>query len=151
MTALVLVDHGSRRRESNEMLEVVADMVRRALTYPIVEPAHMELAQPDIATSFRRCVEQGATTVIVHPFFLFPGRHWSEDIPSLVAQAAEDFPSVRYLVSAPLGAHDLMTRIVDDRVKDCVTAANSGEVDCQFCEASQQCQWRTGGASQSAS
>ena len=37
---------------------------------PIVEPAHMELAEPSIATAFARCVERGATTVVVFPYFL---------------------------------------------------------------------------------
>ena len=57
----------------------------------IVEPAHMELAEPSIRTAFMKCVEKGATTIICHPYFLSKGRHVSEDIPELVAQAAKEF------------------------------------------------------------
>ena len=46
---LVVVDHGSRRAESNAMLEEMAAMVAEVVPYPIVEPAHMELAEPSIA------------------------------------------------------------------------------------------------------
>ena len=36
----------------------------------------------------------GATTVAVSPFFLSPGRHWQEDIPTLVKEAADKHPGV---------------------------------------------------------
>jgi hypothetical protein len=66
---VILVDHGSQRDESNVMLlEVVRDFAD-ATGLSIVEPAHMELAEPSIATAFARCVERGATTVLVFPYF----------------------------------------------------------------------------------
>lgn len=40
-----------------------------------------ELADPSIANAFDRCVEQGATRVIISPYFLFPGRHWNKVTP----------------------------------------------------------------------
>ena len=89
-TGVIIVDHGSRLAESNQMLERLAKMFgeRFADRYQIVEPAHMELAEPSIATAFARCVERGATTVVVFPYFLLPGRHWNDDIPRLAAAAA---------------------------------------------------------------
>ena len=56
---IILVDHGSRREESNLLLlDVVRDFAANS-GYEIVEPAHMELAEPSIATAFARCVERG--------------------------------------------------------------------------------------------
>src|SRR6187551_3044467 len=92
---IILVDHGSRREESNDMLHDVVRNFAESSGRPIVEPAHMELAEPSIATAFARCVERGATTVVVFPYFLLPGRHWSEDIPRLAAAAAGQHPGVR--------------------------------------------------------
>ena len=63
----------------------------------------MELAEPSISTAFRRCVEQGATSVICHPYFLSKGRHVVKDIPFLVSEAAKDFPSIKYSITEPLG------------------------------------------------
>ena len=37
-----------------------------------------ELAEPSIRDAFQSCVEQGAHHIIVCPFILFPGRHWSQ-------------------------------------------------------------------------
>ena len=82
---IILVDHGSRRAESNDMLLDVVRNFAESSGLSIVEPAHMELAEPSIATAFARCVKRGATTVLVFPYFLLPGRHWNEDIPRLAA------------------------------------------------------------------
>jgi sirohydrochlorin ferrochelatase len=48
-TAVILVDHGSRREESNRLLEVMARLYAEASGREIVEPAHMDLASPTIA------------------------------------------------------------------------------------------------------
>ena len=52
----------------------------------------MELAEPSIATAYNECVRQGALQIVVHPFFLLPGRHWDRDIPQLAAEAAAEHP-----------------------------------------------------------
>jgi sirohydrochlorin ferrochelatase len=139
---VILVDHGSRREESNLMLlEVVRDFARSTGT-KIVEPAHMELAEPSIATAFARCVERGATTVVVFPYFLLPGRHWDEDIPRLAAAAAAKHVGIRYLVTAPFGLHPLMAEIMQQRIAHCV-AHTQGKADaCELCAGTDRCQLR---------
>jgi sirohydrochlorin ferrochelatase len=114
--AIILVDHGSRRDESNNLLLEVVAAYKTHSGLPIVEPAHMELAEPSIAAAFDRCVAQGAKQVIVLPYFLAPGKHWNEDIPRLASEAAARHPSVGHLVAQPLGFHPLMLKIVDDRI-----------------------------------
>ncbi len=122
-TAVIIVDHGSRRAASNEMLLAAVEQFRESSRFRIVEPAHMELAQPDIASAFARCVEQGATRILVFPYFLSPGRHWSEDIPALVKAAADKYPNVSWLVTAPFGLHPGMTNIINDRIDHCLRQA----------------------------
>ena len=120
---IIIVDHGSRRDESNRMLEEVAALFtkRFAETYDIVEPAHMELAEPSIATAYARCVERGATRIVVAPFFLGPGKHWTQDIPRLTAEAAAKFPRSTYHITPTLGIDDLILELLNKRVQGCVT------------------------------
>lgn len=113
---VIVVDHGSRRAESNELLLQVVELFQQHSGYTIVEPAHMELAEPSIAAAFDRCIERGAEFVVVHPYFLLPGRHWQADIPDLVAAAAEKHPRVPYRITAPLGLHPLMAQIMSARI-----------------------------------
>ena len=119
--AIVIVDHGSRRDESNRMLEEVARLFAERFreTYEIVEPAHMELAEPSIATAYARCVERGASRVVVCPFFLGPGKHWTQDIPRLTAEAAEKFPATQYHVAPTLGIDDLILDLLAKRAAHC--------------------------------
>lgn len=113
---VILVDHGSRLEAANRMLEEVVDLYRRRNGARIAEPAHMELAEPTIAQAFARCVAQGATEVVIQPYFLSPGRHSTHDIPRLAAEAARGFPGVRYRVAEPLGIDERMCAIVQRRV-----------------------------------
>ena len=119
---IIIVDHGSRRGESNQMLEEVAALFARrfAEMYDIVEPAHMELAEPSIGTAYGKCVERGATRIVVCPFFLGPGKHWTSDIPRLTADAAKDHPHTEYHVTMPLGIDDLILELLAKRVGFCV-------------------------------
>jgi len=126
---IIIVDHGSRRDESNRMLEEVAALFARrfAQLYDIVEPAHMELSEPSIGTAYDKCVARGATRIIVCPFFLGPGKHWTADIPRLTAEAAHKHPHTEYHVTMPLGIDDLILELLAKRIGFCV------EHDCR-CE-----------------
>jgi sirohydrochlorin ferrochelatase len=132
---LIIVDHGSRRRESNDLLLEVVEAFRRHSGWRIVEPAHMELAEPSIETAFAKCVEQGAKFVAVFPYFLGPGRHWSEDIPSLAAKAANPYVErgVRHLVTAPLGLHPLLLQVIGERVAHCLERFAGKAEACDVC------------------
>ena len=139
-TGVVIVDHGSRRQASNEMLEQFVARFAEVSGYGIVEPAHMELAEPSIATAFGRCVERGAELVVVHPYFLLPGRHWHTDIPELVAAAAEHHPGVRWLVTAPLGLHPGMLAVMQDRITHCLSHVAGDADECEVCRGTGRCQ-----------
>ncbi|NOY41969.1 MAG: hypothetical protein GXP26_09045 [Planctomycetes bacterium] len=114
--AVILVDHGSRREQSNQLLLEVAEAYRQRSDWAIVEPAHMELSEPSIATAFELCAKRGAELVVVFPYFLGPGRHWDLDIPRLAAEAAEACGGIQHLVTAPLGLHELLLKVIDERI-----------------------------------
>ena len=128
---IIIVDHGSRRDESNRMLEEIASLfaARFDEAYGIVEPAHMELAEPSIATAYARCVERGAARIVVAPFFLGPGKHWTQDIPRLTAEAAARFPNSTYHITPTLGIDDLILELLNKRVQGCV----ANDYRCDLC------------------
>jgi sirohydrochlorin ferrochelatase len=139
---IILVDHGSLRDESNVMLLEVVREFAAATGFPIVEPAHMELAEPSIATAFGRCVAGGAKTVVVFPYFLLPGRHWHDDIPRLAAAAAESHPGISFLVTAPFGRHPLMNDVIRARIDHCLAHADGQADTCDVCADTDHCQIR---------
>lgn len=139
---VVVVDHGSRRGESNDLLLAVAALFGERSGLEIVEPAHMELAEPSIAQAFGKCVERGAKTVVVFPYFLSPGRHWSEDIPRLAREAAASFAGVKHMVTAPLGLHSLIADVISERVATCLVHQTAEGETCDLCEGESRCQLR---------
>ena len=136
---IILVDHGSRREESNQLLLKVVKAYQDHSDWQIVEPAHMELAEPSIAAAFQQCVGRGAELVIIFPYFLSPGRHWHSDIPALAAEASRTSGGVRYLVTAPLGLHELMLQVIDQRIANCLQHAGSDGPQCDICTDSPGC------------
>ncbi|HEX3033661.1 MAG TPA: CbiX/SirB N-terminal domain-containing protein [Thermodesulfobacteriota bacterium] len=118
--ALILVDHGSVVKEANDMLIEIASMVRENCNsgFDIVRYAHMELAEPTIKQAFDACVSDGAEDVVVHPYFLAPGRHSTRDIPRMVEEAAQRYSHVSYVVTEPLGIHQKIVEVVLERALD---------------------------------
>lgn len=117
-TAIIIVDHGSRSADSNALLIEVAKQFRHRFgdVFEIVEPAHMEIAEPSIAQAYAQCVARGATNIVVCPFFLGPGKHWQSDIPRLVLEANQQFPDTSSEVTAPLGVDELILDLLFKRI-----------------------------------
>jgi sirohydrochlorin ferrochelatase len=136
---VVVVDHGSRRPEVNRAHERFVADYRGRVRHPVVEPAHMELAEPSIATAFDRCVAAGAGTVVVAPYFLWPGDHWHRDLPALTAEAASRHPDVHWMVAAPLGPDSVLMDLVDRRVAHCLAHAAGAAPECATCAGSGSC------------
>jgi sirohydrochlorin ferrochelatase len=116
MKGILIVDHGSQKREANDMLRSMADLIQTmAGSDVVVRYAHMELADPDIATGFSNCVQAGATDVTVFPYMLSPGRHSTADIPRMVANVARGFPNVSFTVTPAFGLHEKLAEVVLER------------------------------------
>lgn len=117
-SALVVIDHGSRRSEANELLEDVARRVGARRVYLCVEAAHMELAEPTLAMAVDNCVQAGARRIVVVPYFLAMGRHMTRDIPALVEECQAKHPEVAFDLAQPLGSDDRLIEIVLDRAAE---------------------------------
>lgn len=118
ITAVLLIAHGSRRAEANADLVVMAERVRERGGYDIVQPSYLELAEPSIPAGARRCLEQGATHVLMLPFFLSAGNHVTEDLERYRGELAAEFPTATFTLCPPLGLHPLMTDIVLARLQE---------------------------------
>jgi len=116
MKGILIVDHGSQKREANDMLRSMSDLIQTmAGSDVVVRYAHMELAEPTIAAGFSSCVEGGATDVTVFPYMLSPGRHSTADIPRMVGEVARAFPDVSFSVTPAFGLHEKLAEVVLER------------------------------------
>lgn len=102
--ALLLVDHGSREPEARDALERLAEELRTREPELAVYLAHLELTPPTLAEAVAACAADGVTELVVHPFFLAPGRHAAKDVPQQLAAAAARHPELRVELTPPTGA-----------------------------------------------
>jgi uroporphyrin-III C-methyltransferase len=117
-SGVLVVGHGSRRREANEDVREAARRIAERGSFPIVETAFLEIEHPNISEGFARLVQRGAREIVVHPYFLSPGRHTRGDIPVEVAEAARQHPGVSYRISKPLSAHSLVIQASVERIRE---------------------------------
>lgn len=110
-TALLLIAHGSRHADANADLEHVAAALR-ARGRPLVVASYLELAEPDILTGGRRCVELGATRVVMVPYFLSAGVHVRRDLTAARAALGAELPAVTFVLAEPLGRHPLLLEVL---------------------------------------
>eukprot|EP00210_Caulerpa_lentillifera_P008126 g7760.t1 len=116
--AVVIVDHGSRRKEANAMLSEIVNAFRQQTSFSIVEPAHLEIVEPSIPNAIHACVNQGAEHVVVSPFFLSPGRHSQVDIPKIVESTiVEGKLGVSYSIAQPIGTDPMIIQLLQKRVE----------------------------------
>ncbi len=115
-TAVLLIAHGSPVPAANADLHQVVAAVKARGSYEIVEPAFLEGATPSIPEGIDRCVELGADSVLIMPYFLLLGKHVVRDLPAFVEEARERHPDVQFVIGQHLSGHDLVTEIVLERV-----------------------------------
>ena len=67
MKALLLVAHGSRRKQSNDEFVLLADKLRNNCSqqYDIVNAAFLELAEVLIPDGIKKCIDQGASSLMM--------------------------------------------------------------------------------------
>jgi len=106
MKCLLLVAHGSRRAASNEEVRQLTALLRDKAgeRYGFVSCAFLELATPSIPEGIEACVQAGADTVVVLPYFLSAGRHVSDDIPAEIALKTAEYPALTVTIAPYLGA-----------------------------------------------
>jgi sirohydrochlorin ferrochelatase len=118
MKAILLVAHGSRREASNDEVRQLAARLQTIAAQQSreVRAAFLELAEPSIPDGIQQCIDNGATEVVVLPYFLSAGRHVAADIPAEVKIKQDQHPDINisiapYLGSAPAIDNVLMSLV----------------------------------------
>ena len=114
MKALLLVAHGSRRKQSNDEVVLLAERLRKNCSeqYGIVHAGFLELSDVLIPDGIKKCVDDGATSIIILPYFLNSGRHVVKDIPDIVNDTRTEYPDVDIKLAQHVGASDMMMNLL---------------------------------------
>jgi sirohydrochlorin ferrochelatase len=114
-SALLLIAHGSRHEPANVDLRDLAGRLAAEGEHPIVEASFLELTEPGIPEGGKRCVDRGATLVLMIPYFLSAGVHLLRDLTAARDDLAGRYPGVEFRLGMPLGPDPLLDRLVRER------------------------------------
>jgi sirohydrochlorin ferrochelatase len=117
MTGFIVFAHGSRIESANQAVRDIAARMAGSRG-EIVEPAFLELGEPDLSGAAARLVARGVSQIIVIPYFLTLGTHMQRDLPRLAQDAALRNGGVEITVTSPLDGHPALLEALLDRASE---------------------------------
>ncbi|MBN2162092.1 MAG: CbiX/SirB N-terminal domain-containing protein [Pontiellaceae bacterium] len=106
MKALLIVAHGSRRKESNEEVRRLAKRIKENAgpAFDMVQSAFLEISSPQIDSAIADLVDAGADEIKVFPYFLSAGTHVVNDIPRIINEEQLARPNLHIEILPHMGA-----------------------------------------------
>ncbi|MBY0098644.1 sirohydrochlorin chelatase [Mesobacillus maritimus] len=120
MKAILYIGHGTRSKKGAEEAKSFLRRVITKVDFPIQEISFLELTEPFIDQGFHRCVERGATEIVVIPLFLLAAGHIKKDIPEALKRLKGNYPHVKVSMRDPFGVQDEILGAVEELVRGTV-------------------------------
>ncbi len=108
MDAIILFSHGSVLCGAGETLFALARRMEARGDAPIVEVGFLNYSQPTFAQAFEKCVERGATRILVAPYFLVAGYFVKVSLPPVIEPMRAKHPDVEVVVAQAMKTHALL-------------------------------------------
>jgi len=115
-TGMIVLGHGSRRREVGEAFTAMVGRVARQVPGSTVLPAFFSLGEPTLADQVRELAGQGCGRIVIMQYFLYNGVHIEQDIPAMVEELRKDYPGLRFVVQPTLQDDPAMERLIAERL-----------------------------------
>lgn len=91
---ILIFAHGSSDPEWTAPVRAVQAQLAQKFPNRVVTTAYLERASPDFFQAARQMVQDGATTIVLLPFFLGVGKHLKEDLPVMISSFLNEHPGV---------------------------------------------------------
>ena len=116
MDGVLVLAHGSRRKETEETLDLLVRKAKQKTGNELIHSAFLQFSEKDLNMGIDGLVSEGATSIVVVPLFIFEGVHVTEDIPNELELIRNKYPNIDIKLSESLGADDRIADIIADRV-----------------------------------
>lgn len=144
MLAILLFSHGSVVCGASRCLGAHAREMESRGDAPIVEAGFLNYVEPDFQSAVDRCLERGATRIVIAPFFLVAGKFVRNELPPHIEEAQRRHPGVEIVVAEALRDHPALAEAI-------LAAAETGQDPARFmnvrsqtegyCRQDSRCPW----------
>jgi sirohydrochlorin ferrochelatase len=114
MDGYLLFSHGSLLCGAGEALDVHLDRIRVRIGAPAAI-GYLNYSSPTVEDAVDSLVAEGATRIVVMPYFLVPGYFVSHSLPERLASVRSAHPEITFTVAPALGT--------DSRLGEALVAA----------------------------
>ena len=118
--ALILFAHGARDPAWAEPFRRLQSISQLSLPDVTVELAFLELMKPSLPEQVEKLVATGIRQITIVPVFLGQGGHVRRDLPLLIEQLRQSYPSVAFKIAAAAGED---AGVLQALAQYCVTTA----------------------------
>lgn len=115
--SIVLLGHGSRRSEANNILKSIAKIIKPKFLRINIEYAFLELAEPNVRNVIDKLVADHYDSIYVVPYFLYSGNHVSRDIPEIIDEYKVKYPNIKLKLGDYLGIDERLAELVMERIE----------------------------------
>ncbi|MDQ2086964.1 CbiX/SirB N-terminal domain-containing protein [Herbivorax sp. ANBcel31] len=117
MRGILILAHGSKRQETNRILDSLVEKVKKKTGEKLVYPTYLQFSNPDFEEGIQYLVNNGAKEIRVIPLFLFDGVHVTKDIPEELERIKDNFKDIDIKMAGHIGDDDRIADIVVDKVE----------------------------------
>ena len=112
MDAIVLFSHGSVLCGSEKNVLGLAARMRERGDAPVVEAGFLNYTEPSFAQAVESCARQGATRIVIAPYFLVSGKFVVRDLPGAISAVREAHPDIEFITADVIGFHPILAEAI---------------------------------------
>ncbi|MCR4436336.1 MAG: CbiX/SirB N-terminal domain-containing protein [Clostridiales bacterium] len=116
MKGILILAHGSKRLETERIVNSLVEKVKSKTGETLVYPAFLQFSDQNLEKGVDYLVKEGADHIRIMPMFLFDGVHVTQDIPNELETIKARYPGVEIKMAAHIGDDDRIADIIVDRV-----------------------------------
>jgi sirohydrochlorin ferrochelatase len=124
--AVILVGYGSVLPGIGTAMIRLAARIESAGIADIAAAAFIAGCRPGFHEALERCVQQGASEIVVQPYTLVEDEPVRRDLRKLVEHGATAYPKVSIRMARPLGDHPALAAVALQRASEADYAASHG-------------------------
>lgn len=117
--ALLIIDRGSKMKEVRDELQETCDLIKDKTEYDYVDYCFLEVIPPFIDEGVKKCINHGADSVTIVPYFLYPGMKLKDAVKRSASLIHSEKKKI--VITKPLSYQPMISEIVLDRIQTIIT------------------------------